>query len=213
MDNFTVIDIIVMDQVVQEINIQHPGYELKLDTFHHRGKHRAVFTINDRKKIDTVHAEIATKYENNMKALEGKFDDLLKHIEMITKHPQIIYDIGNMNIGDTYNINGQVGAVGPKASAHHINFNKLWEEFSSKIDLPELADELSQLRKELKEKATNDGHYQEIAEIAEAEIAAKEGKGPKVLEHLKNAGKWTLSVAEKIGTSLATSALKSVLGL
>ena len=118
-----------------------------------------------------------------------------------------------MYIGDTYNINGPTGAVGPQANASDINFNQLWGEVSSEIDLPKLAEDLLQLRQELKEKAKEDEHYRAIAEISEAEKAAKEGKGPKVLEHLKNAGRWTFSVAEKIGTSLVTAALKKALGL
>ena len=213
LEDFTVIDIIVMDRVVQEINIQHEGYDLKLDTFHHRGKPRAVFTIRDKDQADTILAEIETKYESGIKALEGRIDDMIKHIAMITKNPQIIYNTGNMNIGDTYNLNGPAGAVGPQSSAHHINFYQLWDDLSSDINLPELASDLTRLKQELKEKAADDDHYRAIAEVAEAEIAAKEGKGPKVLEHLKNAGKWTFSVAEKIGTNLATAALKTALGL
>lgn len=213
LDDFTVIDIIVMDQIVQEINIQHPGHELKLDSFNHRGRPRAVFTIRDRKQTDTILGEIETKYKTNIKALEGKIKDIEKHFALVTKHPQIIYDIGNMYIGDAYNINGPTGAVGPQANAYDINFNQLWGEVSSEIDLPKLAEDLLQLRQELKEKAKEDEHYRAIAEVEEAEIAAKEGKGPKALEHLKNAGKWTFSVAEKIGTSLATAALKTALGL
>jgi len=213
LDDFTVIDIIVMDQIVQEINIQHPGHELKLDSFNHRGRPRAVFTILDRKQADTILGKIETKYKTKIKALEGKIKDIEKHFALVTKHPQIIYDIGNMYIGDAYNINGPTGAVGPQASAYDINFNQLWGEVSSEIDLPKLAEDLLQLRQELKEKAKEDEHYRAIAEVEEAEIAAKEGKGPKALEHLKNAGKWTFSVAEKIGTSLATAALKTALGL
>ncbi len=114
---------------------------------------------------------------------------------------------------DKYETNGQAGAVGPKAHAHDMDFNQLWNQSSSEIDLPGLAEELLQLRQALKEEAKTLEHDTAVGEIAAAATAAEAGDGPKALEHLKNAGRWTLGVAEKIGTALATAALKTALGL
>lgn len=63
-----------MDQIVQEINIQHPGHDLKLDSFHHRGRPRAVFTICDTKRSDFFLDILKVKYEARIKILEGKRD-------------------------------------------------------------------------------------------------------------------------------------------
>jgi hypothetical protein len=47
-----------------------------------------------------------------------------------------------------------------------------------------------------------------IAAVAEAEEAAIKGDAPTLLRHLKAVGKWTLGIAEKIGVSVATEAIK-----
>ena len=52
-----------------------------------------------------------------------------------------------------------------------------------------------------------------LGEVARAEEAAKAKDSSKVAESLKAAGKWTLDIATKIGTSLATEALKESLGM
>ena len=65
----------------------------------------------------------------------------------------------------------------------------------------------------MRRKADTLEHDSAIGEIAAAEIAAKNADGAQVSEHLKKAGKWSLEVAEKIGTTLATAALKLVLDL
>ena len=116
-------------------------------------------------------------------------------------------------MGDIYNIKGQVGVVGPSAQAKDINFTQVWQEVSDNIDLTELASELAKVRSALKiepESAEND-----IAagEVASAEIAAQEGRGTKVLEHLKKAGKCILGISEKIGTVIVTELVKKSMGI
>ena len=113
--------------------------------------------------------------------------------------------------GDTYNIYGSVGAIGPGAHAQDMTFNQMWLEAGDKIDLPTLASELAKLQSKLKEEATEPEHDISLAEIAQAENSAKKGDGAKALEHLSKAGKWTLGIAEKVGVSVAIEALKMVL--
>lgn len=100
--------------------------------------------------------------------------------------------------------------MGPHA--HDMNFIQL-VQLASEIDLARLADELSQLRAKMKSEPDTPERDPSIGEVAAAEVAAKDGKGPQALEHLKKAGKRALEVAEKIGTTVAASALKSSLGL
>ena len=115
-------------------------------------------------------------------------------------------------MGDQYNT-GQAGAVGPGAHAHNITFQQVWNQSASNIDLKKLSHELAQLRPALRDAASEPEHDIAIGEVAAAEKAAQEGNGPKALGHLKKAGKWTFDIATKIGTGVATAALKVALGL
>jgi hypothetical protein len=60
------------------------------------------------------------------------------------------------NKGDTYNISGQVGAVGPNSRAEHNTFNQIWNQSKDSIDLPKLAEELERLRTAMKQNASDD---------------------------------------------------------
>jgi hypothetical protein len=64
-----------------------------------------------------------------------------------------------------------------------------------------------------RQEAVEPEHDIAIGAVANAEVAAKEGDGPKTLEWLGKAGKWALDNATKIGVGVATSALKTALGL
>ena len=108
---------------------------------------------------------------------------------------------------DTYNIQGQTGAVGPNAHAHDMTFQQVWSQ--SGLDLPRLAQELARLRAAMKQETEGTAEQDEaIGAVAAAEKAAARGDGPTVLRHLKAAGKWTLGIAEKIGVAVAAEAIK-----
>lgn len=81
------------------------------------------------------------------------------------------------------------------------------------IDLHKLAAELAELRTAMKAEATGQTE-QDVAlgEIAKAEAAAKSGDQTKTVQALKSAGKWALSVAEKIGVGVAIAAMKPLVG-
>ena len=115
-------------------------------------------------------------------------------------------------IGDCYTV-GQAGAVGPGAHAHDLTFNQLWSQSVQFIDLQALATELSILRPHLRQEAVKPEHDVAIGAVANAEMAAKEGDGPKTLEWLGKAGEWALDNAAKIDVEVATAALKTALGL
>jgi hypothetical protein len=119
--------------------------------------------------------------------------------------------IQELTVGDQYKV-AQAGAVGPNSHAHDMTFQQVWNEAAAKLDLDALASELARLRPALKEAAVSAEEDVAIGEVALAEVAAKQKDGPKVLMHLKNAGKWVLGVAEKIGVDVATAAIKSAMG-
>ncbi len=120
--------------------------------------------------------------------------------------------IQEITMGDRYEA-GQVGAQGPYAHAHDITFNQIWHQTKGNIDLSILAKELSMLRGEMQKLAKDAKDYTEIGAIANAEIEAQNGNGPKALSALAKAGKWSLDIAEKIGIGVAIAAIKTVLGI
>lgn len=120
--------------------------------------------------------------------------------------------IKELNMGDKY-VAGQVGAQGPNAHAHDMQFTQTWNEAASDMDLKILAEELAKLREALKKEASAPDQDAAVGAIANAELAANEGDGPKTLEWLSKAGKWALDHADKIGVAIATAALKAALGL
>lgn len=118
---------------------------------------------------------------------------------------------GTTNMGDTYNA-GQAGAMGPGAHAHDISFQQLWNSTSGELDLSNLASELRTLSPRLSDAATAPEHQIAIGHVEAAAEAADAGDGPKALEYLKSAGKWTFDTAAKVGIGVAIAAAKTYLG-
>lgn len=115
-------------------------------------------------------------------------------------------------MGDSYRV-GQAGAVGPNSHAENITFNQIWHERGSEIDVPALASDLLTLREFLRSEARSPEEDEAVAEVSKALRAATSNDGPKALEHLQGAGKWALTAATAIGTTVAAAALKVALGL
>ncbi len=111
----------------------------------------------------------------------------------------------------TYVNHGQVGAMGDKA--HASNFEQKWVSPGPAIDLPELARQLERLQREMGGVASSSSEFESTAAIAKAKEAAGSNDGPSVFKHLAEAGSWALGVAEKVGTDVATAAIKASLGL
>jgi hypothetical protein len=117
-----------------------------------------------------------------------------------------------VHMGDNYTV-GQAGAVGPGSSAENISFSQVWNQLQQSVNLPQLAEELSQLRRAMKQESEGPETDVAISDVAKAELAAKEGDGSTVIRHLKNAGKFALDVATKIGTSVAVKAIEGAIGM
>src|SRR4030095_145114 len=115
-------------------------------------------------------------------------------------------------MGDQYNISGQAGAVGRQAHAHDMTFSQTWQKLEGSVDLNRLAAELQQLHEAMRRDATEPGHQLAAGAVAAAEQSARQGDGPKTIEYLKSAGKWTLSIAEKVGVDVAAAVIKGALG-
>jgi hypothetical protein len=152
----------------------------------------------------------------------GQRDSLLKFLKDLDIRKNIFHKIDRYTdqwvfarefiMGDKYEA-GQVGAQGPNASAYGNTFNQIWNQASGSIDAAELARELSILRGKLKEEATEPEHDIAVGTVASAESAAKAGNGPEALKYLAKAGRWSLDIATKIGTTVAAKAIEIALGI
>ncbi len=104
-------------------------------------------------------------------------------------------------------------AIGGSARVSKSDFKKIWHDYRTMVDLNSLTKELTSLRNELRKQVLMPEHDIVIGQVAEAEIAATAGDGPTALMHLRNAGKWALDIATKIGATLAAEAIKKAMGL
>ncbi len=136
----------------------------------------------------------------------------VKKAEQNMEHPQNSTQHFPPTIVNNYTI-GQAGAVGPNSHAHDMILNQTSVEALENADIAQLTEELSKLRKAMKENAIESEPQVDIAigEIAKAEQAAKEGDREKIYIHLKNAGKWAFDVATKIEITLVADFIKKFL--
>jgi uncharacterized protein YjbI with pentapeptide repeats len=145
--------------------------------------------------------------------LEGEVKQLGAVVDKLILRPSLsFHSQGGITVGDEYNI-GQAGAVGPHSHAHDMTFQQIGGNIEKAMDLSALADELTALREAMSREAAVSSHYIALGDVAKAEEAAKSKDSSKVAESLKGAGKWALDVATKIGTSLATEAIKESMGM
>lgn len=145
--------------------------------------------------------------------LEGEVKQLDSVVNKLIMKPSfILHNQGDTIMGDTYNTK-QAGAVGRYAHAHDMTFNQIGEQIKQSIDFSELASELAKLYQVMSQEAKESSQRVALGEVAKAEEAAKANDSSKVAESLKAAGKWSLDVATKIGTSLASEAIKQSMGL
>jgi hypothetical protein len=117
---------------------------------------------------------------------------------------------GEIVMRDSYSA-GQAGIQGPNASGNTVNFGQQWSQnaFDSNI----LSDELAILRAQMRKTASTLEQDAAVGAVANAEIAVRQGNGPKALEYLASTGSWALDMAGKIGVGVATAALKAALGV
>lgn len=85
---FTPLDPLIMDQVVQAVNQQHPEFELRLDSFHSRGQSHAVFTVIHKDHSEAALQQITASYEARLAALEGKQEQLTALFVQLASNPQ-----------------------------------------------------------------------------------------------------------------------------
>ena len=119
-----------------------------------------------------------------------------------------------MQEGDTINFSGgQAGSVGRDSHSHDNTFQQNQYQGPSKEDLKTLGEQLARLRMAMRKDASEPEHDEALGHIAAAQKAAESGNEAEASRRLKAAGKWALSVAEKIGVDVAAASIKVAMGL
>jgi len=211
--------------LLKHINDKYPDCPIELESINIiPGKSAeaviAVYDTNKRnpeellKEIESFSKDIPiiqkmlASYRDSELVMKGMYQQLTSDFQSLLK------ELPNMS-NDTYHIiGGNQGVVGRKGGA--TNFLQLSDESQhnrADIDLHALIYGLQELRTAMRQEANTPDHDVSIGEVAAAQTAAAAGNGSKVIEHLKNAGKWAFDVSTKIGISVATAAIKTALGV
>lgn len=120
--------------------------------------------------------------------------------------------IQDAKMSDYYQV-GQAGAVGPNATAIGQNFFQIWNNKAGETDLNLLAQELHKVRDIARSSASGTRDQDvTLGELANAEVAAEQGDGPKALSHLARVGQWALYIAREIGVPVAVKAIETAMG-
>jgi hypothetical protein len=124
------------------------------------------------------------------------------------------FQINEKTMGDK-NIfnNSQIGAVGSNATSSNNSFQQINHNVPENLDYDKLHSQLIQLRENLATQAKSPEEFRAIGEVAEAELASKEKDGNKVINHLKDAGKWVFNTAKDIGVDIVTELIKKQMEL
>jgi len=111
-------------------------------------------------------------------------------------------------MGDQINFNGptQAAAVGSQATATGTTNQQV-----NSLDIRALQEQLAQLQSVLESRVSTRQQKEELAAIAQAQIAASKGDKDGVMSHLRNAGKWALTTAKEVGVGLVVEVLKNVI--
>ena len=115
-------------------------------------------------------------------------------------------------MSNTFINHGQTGAMGIENDLSGNTFQQIALNLAA-TDFPRLAAELARLLAAMKEQASEAEHFQALAEVKQAEDAARQQDAAKLSGHLRAAGQWSLGVATGIGVELAAEVLKQALGL
>ena len=213
----SLVELAMLPLTVEHLQAKYPNCALYFRSIQDDGTRATVtITVEDTANRDSGSFNDEVKrLQTELKYIEGQRDILKDQFlpifrELVLRSGQtIIGQIANPAIvegsmcRDTYNIQGQAGAVGPKVHAHDMTFQQ------NSPDLPRLAEELARLHAAMKRETAGTAEQDEaIDAVAAAEDAARQGDGPTVLRHLKAAGKWALGAAEQIGVTIATEAIK-----
>lgn len=170
---------------------------------------------NIESNLDQIGALRTESFSNRMSNIQNNSGTIL-----VVNNPQAAKDI-NLNAAGGDQVSGnqfkgnRAGIVAGKVEAKNLNVYTSWSEFdpSGEFDPQQLAADLAKLKEAMQGEASTEEELDEVSAVQKASLAAENDDKSKILEHLSNAGKWTLSIAEKIGVPVAIAVLKKMAGM
>lgn len=142
----------------------------------------------------------------------GESSVLKQQIESFNIRPhtqrQVFNIIDNINYMATNITNSQGIAVGTHAKVEGT-FNQINNKVPADLDYGALLVELSMLKAHLKNTADTPGEYAALSSVASAEAEARDKNGNKVVDYLKQGGKWVFDTATKIGVSVVSKLIEA----
>jgi hypothetical protein len=121
---------------------------------------------NELERYNTMHNKCLNEQINHARAEEDNRTILIDLVSEFNLMIGLLYELEakykhlhpEVRMGDFYNVSGQVGAIGPHSTAKEINFSQVWNNSSNQLNLEILTEELSILRKHLRETAQEPEH-------------------------------------------------------
>jgi len=147
------------------------------------------------------------EYYNHFEKVQFPISDIANgmiSVENLHKFQKLFdFNINETTMGDK-NIfnNSQIGAVGSNAKAAKNKFEQNNYILPDNLNFDIIGQELSKLKNSLKSNAETSEQFNAIGEVVEAENAAKNKDGNKIVQHLLNGGKWVLNTAKDIGVEV-----------
>lgn len=180
------------------------------------GDVRAV-TALARKLVDDLRPLLVDLREltNRILGLSGRhgFLELTRDRTALRQAVNFVVKQGDFHMsGDIYNTRN-AGAVGPGATATNTTIAENYGAVLQGTDLPTLANQLEQLKQEMRKQAQDTTQFEAITAVSGAQDAARANQPSAVIEKLKSAGSWAPDIATKIGVSVAAEAIKKASGL
>jgi hypothetical protein len=119
------------------------------------------------------------------------------------------------NSGNTsnYNLSGNFTGSAIGENARNRNEGPVTQNVASAADFRQLAEQLRTLADQLAGAARTPAEQAAASEIRAAESQARRGDRKAVLDHLRAAGRWALTIAEKLALNVAGDAIKQSLGV
>jgi len=207
---FASLDAFIMDQVVQDIAEGHPEFELKLDSFHSRGQPHATFTVLRKEYAEEALYQVRAAYEARIARMETERGALERCLNRAIDERRTM--IKMLELEEKYRIEAQAASRGGDAPEQGIDSIQTWRQLSGDVDFARLSDELGRLKQELQKTAKSPEQYRFLAEVAEAEAAARAQNGLKVIEHLRMAGQWAFDAAQEVGAAATADLIKKAIG-
>ena len=168
----------LFSQINSEAEFEQIYYELKDSSY---------FEISDLNSKDGINLSISP---NSNTYRYSTYEEYLN-----SSNPQKIFVRHNNYVFP----NAQIGAVGENAISSNNTFQQSNSVVSIDIDLDELRTQLSLLKDSLITIAKTADDFNSIGKIVDAQKELEIGNADKVLQYLKQSGKWVLDRAQEIG--------------